>query len=226
MGAAASLNKKANEVLPPCLVRMRALHKVRADEDRARLVLRKPPLHERPLNAPCSYTSKRSNRCNRRTPPSRAIFLLQENRTTHRVDGWHDSKVMLFYGQQDVHDVCVGPNGIGKFTRKGFGQPYVYTLKITLSFSSLLFYHVHRHTVTLRQMLHRSPSDAIAAAIQQTDLSAAPNHVEFCINPHAEMQLLNVQLDDKGKAFQQQMAVVPDNIDYATVQVGSQFKLA
>ena len=68
-------------------------------------------------------------------------------------------------------------------------------------------------------------SDAIAAAIQQTDLSAAPNHVEFCINPHAEIQLLNVQLDDKGKAFQQQMAVVPDNIDYTAVQVGSQFKL-
>lgn len=67
--------------------------------------------------------------------------------------------------------------------------------------------------------------DAIAAAIQQTDLSAAPNHVEFCINPHAEIQLLNVQLDDKGKALQQQMAVVPDKIDYSAVQVGSQFKL-
>ena len=128
MGAAASLNKKANEVLPPCLVRMRALHKVRADEDRARLVLQKATAaREAAERALQLHVEKDQIDATEERRLRAQSFFFKKTGLRTRVDGWHDPKVMLFYGQQDVHDVYLGPNGIGKFTRQAFDKPYVYT---------------------------------------------------------------------------------------------------
>lgn len=128
MGAAASLNKKANDLLPPCIHEMRALHKVRADEARARLVLQKATAaREAAERALRLHVEKDQIDAIEERRLRAQSFYFKKTGLRTRVEGWQDPKVMLFYGKKDVHDVYLGPNGIGKFTRKGFGQPYVYT---------------------------------------------------------------------------------------------------